>query len=101
MLEPRYPKEVPVADAKLNETLSHALTAKEAEQRLAESGDKPRGSARSFVRGAAVGVGSAALVAALLYANSRRSGSDKSKREEVKPPLLPAPAPARPDEAAE
>jgi predicted phage gp36 major capsid-like protein len=78
--EPSYPRDASVGDAKLNETLSHAVTAKQAEERAAEAGDKPKGSARSFVRGAAVGVGSAALVAALLYANrSRFSGSDKSE----------------------
>jgi len=75
--EPSYPKDAAPGDAKLNETLSHAVTAKEAERNAAEA-DKPKGSTRSFVRGAAVGVGSAALVAALLYANSRRSSADKS-----------------------
>lgn len=81
--EPSYPKDEKVGEKpRLNETLSHALTAKEAETRAAEAkaeeeaSDK-KGSTRSFVRGAAVGVGSAALVAALLYA--RRSGRDKDK----------------------
>jgi predicted phage gp36 major capsid-like protein len=76
--EPSYPKDATVADAKMNETLKHAVTAKQAEERAGEVGGKPKGSTRSFVRGAAVGVGSAALVAALLYANrSRFSGADK------------------------
>lgn len=88
--EPSYPKDGNVGDKtkagetgshgdkpKLNETLSHAVTAKEAEARAAEDAEKSKGSTRSFVRGAAIGVGSAALVAALLYA--RRSGRDKDK----------------------
>lgn len=86
--EPSYPKDGKVGEKptvaekpKVNETLSHALTAKEAETRAAEAkaeeGADKKGSTRSFVRGAAVGVGSAALVAALLYA--RRSGRDKDK----------------------
>jgi len=49
------------------------MSAKETEQRAGAS----KGSTRSFVKGAAVGVGSAALVAALLYANRSRKG-DKS-----------------------
>ena len=70
--DPSYPKDAKVGDAgKLNETLSHAVTAKEAEEAR-----KAKGSTRSFVRGAAIGVGSAALVAALLYAN--RSRRDRS-----------------------
>jgi hypothetical protein len=72
--EPSYPKDAPVGDAtKQNETLNVAVTAKEAEQEAHKSGK----STRSFVKGAAVGVGSAALVAALLYTRSSRRG-DKS-----------------------
>lgn len=69
--EPSYPKDAPVGDAsKLNETLTMAVTAKEAEQEAQRSGNRTR----TLVTGAAIGVGSAALVAALLYANrSRRS----------------------------
>lgn len=66
--EPSYPKDAAVGAPKQNETLDVAVTAKEAE----EEAHKPKGNARSFVRGAAVGVGSAALVAALLYANRSR-----------------------------
>jgi len=67
--EPTYPKDAAVGDgAPLNETLGAAVTAKEAEKRANEG----KGSGRSFVRGAAIGVGSAALVAALLYARSRK-----------------------------
>ena len=72
--EPSYPDDAKVGSGEsLNETLSHAVTAKEAKQRAKEHG----GSTRSFVRGAAVGVGSAAVVAALLYARSSWR-SDKS-----------------------
>lgn len=73
--EPSYPKDATVGDpAKLNETLNVAVTAKQAEEGAGEG----KNSARSFVRGAAVGVGSAALVAALLYANRSRK-TDKAK----------------------
>ena len=73
--EPTYPKDdAPVGDAaKLNETLDIAVAAKEAEE---EAEKAKGGNKRSFVKGAAVGVGSAALVAALLYAN--RARRDKS-----------------------
>ncbi len=68
--EPSYPEDSPVGDpSKLNETLNVAVAAKETEERATK-----KGSARSFVRGAAIGVGSAALVAALLYANRSRRG---------------------------
>jgi hypothetical protein len=63
--EPTYPKDADVGDAsKQNETLNVAVTAKEAEK----SGNRTR----NIVTGAAIGVGSAALVAALLYANRSR-----------------------------
>lgn len=78
--QPSYPKDAAVGDpeAEGGETLDAARSAKEA----TKSGDKSGNRTRNFVAGAAVGVGSAALVAALLYANrSRRSdkgGSDPS-----------------------
>lgn len=71
--KPSYPKDAAVADKlPVSETLEAAVNAKQAE------GDakKPRSNKASFARGAAVGVGSAALVAALLYAN--RSRKDKN-----------------------
>lgn len=72
--EPSYPKDAPVGDpAKLNETLGVAVSAKEAAKQAEQSGR----STRTWVKGAAVGVGSAALVAALLYANRSRR-NDKS-----------------------
>lgn len=78
--QPSYPEDAAVGDpsAEGGETLDAARRAKEATQ----SGEKGNKRTRNFVAGAAVGVGSAALVAALLYANrSRRSdkgGSDSS-----------------------
>jgi hypothetical protein len=76
--EPSYPKDAAVSTGsdEINETLRHALTAKAAEASSAE-GEKGGGRTRFIVKGAAVGIGSAALVAALLYANrSRRSDKD-------------------------
>jgi len=71
--KPSYPQDAAIGDKKpVNETLEAAVNAKQAE----EKADKPRSTKSSFVRGAAVGVGSAALVAALLYAN--RSRKDKN-----------------------
>ena len=70
--EPSYPKDAAVGDpsAEGGETLDMARSAKEA----TSSDGKSSNRTRNFVAGAAVGVGSAALVAALLYANrSRRS----------------------------
>jgi len=70
--EPSYPKDAVVGDpeAEGGETLGVARSAKEA----TKADDKGGNFTRNFVAGAAVGVGSAALVAALLYANrSRRS----------------------------
>ncbi len=79
--EPSYPKDASVGDpAPLNETLGAAVTAKEAEERAG----KDKGSTRSFVRGAAIGVGSAALVAALLYARNSWKG-DRSETSTTKP----------------
>ncbi|HEY0325550.1 MAG TPA: hypothetical protein VGC46_06175 [Allosphingosinicella sp.] len=70
--EPSYPKDAAVGSpsAEGGETLNVARGAKEA----TKADEKGSNFTRNFVAGAAVGVGSAALVAALLYANrSRRS----------------------------
>jgi len=70
--QPSYPKDAAVGDpdAEGGETLDAARSAKEA----TGTDEKSSKRTRNFVAGAAVGVGSAALVAALLYANrSRRS----------------------------
>ena len=78
--QPSYPKDAAVGDpsAEGGETLDAARSAKEATEAAEKGNNRPR----IFVPGAAVGVGSAALVAALLYANrARRSdkgGSDPS-----------------------
>ena len=69
--EPSYPKDAAVGDpdAEGGETLGVARSVKEA-----KADDRGSNFTRNFAVGAAVGVGSAALVAALLYANrSRRS----------------------------
>jgi hypothetical protein len=83
--EPSFPKDAAVGTPRQNETLDVAVTAKEAEEKAGKS----KGPSRSFVRGAAVGVGSAALVAALLYANrSRRpdkGGADKGPTPGTEP----------------
>lgn len=73
--QPSYPKDAAVGDpeAEGGETLDVARSAKEATR----SDDKSGKRTRNFVAGAAVGVGSAALVAALLYANRSRRGGDK------------------------
>jgi hypothetical protein len=72
--EPTFPKDAAVGDpAELNDALKAAVSAKEAKERAGSD----TGSTRFFVRGAAIGIGSAALVAALLYANRSRK-SDKN-----------------------
>ena len=72
--EPTFPKDAAVGDAtRQNETLNVAVTAKEAEQEAQKSSNRTR----TIVTGAAIGVGSAAIMAALLYANRSRK-SDRS-----------------------
>ena len=67
--EPSYPDDAPV-DPPAGEAAKAAKAAK-------ESGSSRT---RNLVTGAAIGIGSAALVAALLYANrSRKGGNDESK----------------------
>jgi hypothetical protein len=67
--EPTYPKDAPVAPTKGDTTATPAPPA-----RTAAGGDKPAESKRTkhLVTGAAIGIGSAAIVAALLYANRNR-----------------------------
>ncbi len=85
--EPSFPKDAAVGDATpLNETLGVAVSAKETEQKVSSS--KP--STRSFVKGAAVGVGSAALVAALLYANRSRRNDKATTTPTAPASKLPA-----------
>ena len=68
---PSYPEETPVGDPVGKSDLSP-------EGEL--EGTKPEGTrSRKIVTGAAIGIGSAALVAALLYANrSRKSGRQQA-----------------------
>ena len=66
--EPSFPEDFPVGD-------QGAEAAREAAAQKAVSSRT-----RKIVTGAAIGVGSAALVAALLYANrSRKGGNDDRK----------------------
>lgn len=85
--DPEFPQEAAVGSGAaatpnaepINETLSHAITAKQAEQRSAEKAEKEAPSSRSrWIKGAAIGVGSAAVVAALLYV---RSSSRRPERD--------------------
>ncbi len=80
--EPAYPADAVVGDPGETpgtgggETLGVVVSAKETKK---NAGDAQRGGgwgSRNFVAGAAVGVGSAALVAALLYANRSRGKAD-------------------------
>lgn len=84
--EPSYPPEAAVGDpldgAKFpspglagGETLGVAMSANETSKH-GDSAQRGRNT-RNFVAGAAIGVGSAALVAALLYARSSRRTPEK------------------------
>lgn len=71
--EPAYPEDAPVGEPE--SSTPERSQGDEAEER-------PGGSKRTrhIVTGAAIGIGSAALVAALLYANrSRKGGNDDRK----------------------
>lgn len=71
--EPSYPDDAPVGDP-AGKHPAGGPAAPEAE-------DKAEGSRRTrhMVTGAAIGIGSAALVAALLYANRSRKSGDERK----------------------
>lgn len=79
--EPTYPEEAAVGEAAATggETLEVVMSAKETKKH-SEAGQRGRGT-RNFVAGAAVGVGSAALVAALLYANRSRRSDSRTESE--------------------
>ena len=66
--EPSYPEDAPVGGGDTPGRASEA-----AEAAAAAKVSDPR-RARHLVTGAAIGIGSAALVAALLYANRSRKG---------------------------
>ena len=71
--EPSYPDDAPVGEP--------AGEAKDGDAKAVAADDKAAGSARTrqIVTGAAIGIGSAALVAALLYANRSRKGGGERK----------------------
>jgi hypothetical protein len=71
--KPSYPDDAPVSE--------RAGEAEGGKADAADADDKAGGSKRTrqFVTGAAIGIGSAALVAALLYANRSRKGGDERK----------------------
>lgn len=71
--EPSYPDDAPVGGG--------AGKPEPAGKSEADADDKAGSNrTRQLMTGAAIGIGSAALVAALLYANrSRKGGSDESK----------------------
>lgn len=98
--EPTYPKDAAVSDgagqAPLpapagsgGETLGVVVSARQS-GKSAEAQRSGR-STRNFVAGAAVGIGSAALVAALLYANRSRRGEGRTEKDPGVARVLPDP----------
>lgn len=71
--KPSYPDDAPVGEP--------AGEAEGGDAKAAAADDKTTGSnrTRQMVTGAAIGIGSAALVAALLYANRSRKGGGERK----------------------
>ena len=67
--EPSYPKDAPVKPARGEAAATPAPEAKPVAEAENQSGDSKR--RKHMMAGAAIGIGSAALVAALLYANRR------------------------------
>ena len=73
--EPTYPDDAPVGKP----AEEPQPEAKEGEE--ADAGKAPESNrTRHIVTGAAIGIGSAALVAALLYANRSRAGKNDRKK---------------------
>jgi hypothetical protein len=72
--EPSYPDDAPVGEP--------AGKAEGGDAKAAAADDKAAGSnrTRQIVTGAAIGIGSAALVAALLYANRSRKGGGGDRK---------------------
>lgn len=68
--EPSYPEDAPVGGGEASE---QGRASEAAEAAAAAKAAGPRRT-RHIVTGAAIGIGSAALVAALLYANRSRKG---------------------------
>lgn len=76
--EPSYPDDAPVGDP-VGKADSPASTDSSPSDSSPEKKAEGSGRTRQIVTGAAIGVGSAALVAALLYANrSRKGGGGRS-----------------------
>jgi hypothetical protein len=67
--KPAYPEDAPVAPPP---AVAAAEAAESHEAGPAAAGDRRR---KQIMTGAAIGIGSAAIVAALLYANRHRRGS--------------------------
>ena len=74
--KPSYPDDAPVGDPVGKEPTPPSEIVTEAAAKKAASPSRTR----TLVTGAAIGIGSAALVAALLYANRSRS-SDKPEKD--------------------
>jgi hypothetical protein len=74
--EPHYPKDATVGAGKSDSGAKGEALAAASAAREASGGDKTSEGKRSkhLVAGAAIGIGSAAIVAALLYANRRGRG---------------------------
>ena len=75
--EPTYPEDAPVGKP-AEDARPQAETAAEPES--PKSSESKR--TRNIVTGAAIGIGSAALVAALLYANRSRSGKNDTGKQD-------------------
>jgi hypothetical protein len=71
--EPSYPKDAPVAPAKGDSTSAPVPAPGPSAEPDGKSGDSKR--KKHLMTGAAIGIGSAAIVAALLYANRKRDRS--------------------------
>ena len=74
--EPSYPEDAPVGDPVGKDPAQAPGAPPEAQAEAKGEGSKRT---RSIVTGAAIGIGSAALVAALLYANRSRKGGGKDR----------------------
>jgi hypothetical protein len=70
--KPSYPDDAPVEPARPADAKNEVV--REVEEKRAASNRT-----RTLVTGAAIGIGSAALVAALLYANRSRKGGNNDK----------------------
>ncbi|TFI60315.1 hypothetical protein E2493_00985 [Sphingomonas parva] len=76
--EPHYPDDAPVGDTrKAARTAPRRSASPEGQAPADAKADEKSGRTKQIVTGAAIGIGSAAIVAALLYAN-RRGRNDKA-----------------------